>query len=177
MSAQAIPSKDDTPAVVGQDTRYGHRVCFFIRHSSSAKLDVKERDMRKDNPYVGAVGRLLIAAIFLISGLGKITTPAQTQGFIASAGLPFPVLAYLVAVLIEVGGGILLVLGYQSRIIASVMALFTVATAFSFHSNFGDPNAMAHFLKNIAITGGLLQIVAFGAGTFSIDGRVREGRL
>jgi putative oxidoreductase len=132
---------------------------------------VKERDMRKDNPYVGAVGRLLIAAIFLISGLGKITTPAQTQGFIASAGLPFPVVAYLVAVLIEVGGGILLVLGYQSRIVASVMALFTVATAFSFHSNFGDPNAMAHFLKNVAITGGLLQIVAFGAGTFSIDGR------
>ena len=128
--------------------------------------------MLKANPYFGAVGRLLIAALFLISGLGKIAAPALTQGFIASAGLPFPLLAYLVAILIEVGGGILLILGYQSRIVASVMAVFTVAAALSFHRNFADQNAMAHFLKNISITGGLLQIVTLGAGTFSIDGRL-----
>jgi putative oxidoreductase len=89
--------------------------------------------MLKDNPYVGAVGRLLIAALFLISGLGEIATPALTQGFISSAGLPLPLLAYLVAIVIEVGGGILLILGYQSRIVASVMAAFTVAAALSFH--------------------------------------------
>jgi putative oxidoreductase len=133
-------------------------------------------NMPRDNPYVGAVGRLLIAAIFLISGLGKIATPALTQGFIASAGLPLPLLAYLVAILIEVGGGILLVLGFQSRIVASVMAVFTVATALAFHSHFADQNAMAHFLKNIAITGGLLQIVAFGAGAFSLDSRLAKSR-
>ena len=79
--------------------------------------------MLKDNPYVGALGRLLSAALFLISGLGKIATPALTQGYIASAGLPFPRLAYLVAIVIEVVGGILLILGYQSRIVASVMAV------------------------------------------------------
>ncbi len=132
--------------------------------------------MLKDNPYIGAVGRLLIAALFLISGLGKIAMPALTLGFIASAGLPFPVLAYLVAIVIEVGGGMLLILGYQSRIVASVMAVFTVAAALSFHRNFADQNAMVHFLKNISITGGLLQIAALGAGTFSIDSRLAKSR-
>jgi putative oxidoreductase len=132
--------------------------------------------MLKDNPYVGAVGRLLLAALFLISGLGKIAAPALTQGLIASAGLPFPLLAYLVAIVIEVGGGILLILGYQSRVVASVMAVFTVAAALSFHYNFADQNAMAHLLKNISITGGLLQIVALGAGTFSIDNHLAKSR-
>ena len=130
--------------------------------------------MLKDIPSVGALGRFLIAALFLISGLAKIATPALTQGYIASAGLPFPLLAYLVAIVIEIGGGILLILGYQSRIVASVMAVFTVAAALSFHRNFADQNAMVHFLKNISITGGLLQIVALGAGALSIDNRLAK---
>jgi putative oxidoreductase len=128
--------------------------------------------MFKDQPYVGAFGRLLIAALFLISGLGKIAAPALTQAYIASAGLPFPLLAYLVAIVIEVGGGILLILGYRSRIVASVMAAYTVAAALGFHRDFADQNAMAHFLKNISITGGMLQVVAFGAGTLSLDNRL-----
>ena len=133
--------------------------------------------MLNKTPYIGAVGRLLIAALFLISGLGKIAAPAMMQNIIASAGLPFPLLALLVAIIIEVGGGILLILGYQSRIVASVMAVFTVAAALGFHRNFADQNAMAHFLKNISITGGLLQITAFGAGSFSIDSRVAKSDL
>ena len=130
--------------------------------------------MLKDIPSVGALGRFLIAALFLISGLAKIATPALTQGYIASAGLPFPLLAYLVAIVVEIGGGVLLILGYQSRIVASVMAVYTVAAALGFHRDFTDQNAMAHFLKNLSITGGLLQIVALGAGTFSIDGRLAQ---
>ncbi len=130
--------------------------------------------MLKDIPSVGALGRFLIAALFLISGLAKIATPALTQGYIASAGLPFPLLAYFVAIVIEIGGGILLILGYQSRIVASVMAVYTVAAALGFHRDFADQNAMAHFLKNLSITGGLLQIVALGAGTLSIDGRLAQ---
>src|SRR5260370_4925972 len=130
--------------------------------------------MLKVNPYVGAVGRLLIAALFLISGLGKVATPALTQGFIASSSLPFPLLAYLVAIVIEVGDGILLILGYQSRIVARVMAVVTVAAALSFHHNLADPNAMGHFLKNISITGGLLQIVALGAGSFGPESPLRK---
>jgi putative oxidoreductase len=115
-----------------------------------------------------------MAAIFLISGLAKIAAPAMTQGYIASAGLPFPLLAYLVAIVIEIGGGILLILGYRSRVVAGVMAAYTVAAAFGFHRNFADQNAMAHFLKNISITGGLLQVVALGAGSFSLDGRLAQ---
>src|SRR5258708_38594966 len=131
----------------------------------------KDLNMLNKTPYIGAAGRILIAALFLISGLGKIAAPAMTQRFIASADLPFPLLALLVAIVIEVGGGILLILGYQSRIAASVMAVFTVAAALGFHHDFADQNAMAHFLKNISITGGLLQIVALGAGTLRVDSR------
>ena len=122
-------------------------------------------------PYVATLGRLLLAAIFLLSGFGKLTAAAGTIGYIQSAGLPAPTLAYAIAVIVELGGGLLLVAGYQTRIVAGVMAVFTLATAFAFHSNFGDQNQMIHFLKNIAITGGLLQVVAFGAGALSLDAR------
>jgi putative oxidoreductase len=121
--------------------------------------------------YLPAVGRIFIATIFLISGLGKIAAPTMTQGYIASVGLPFPVLAYLIAVVVEVCGGVLLVVGYQTRVAASILAVFSVATALSFHTAFGDQNQMVHFLKNICLAGGLLQVVAFGAGALSIDNR------
>jgi putative oxidoreductase len=118
-----------------------------------------------------AFGRLLIAVIFLVSGLSKIAAPTITQGYIASVGLPAPMLAYLIAIVIEVGGGALLVLGFQTRLVALIMAVFSVATALSFHHDFADQNQMIHFLKNIAMAGGLLQVVAFGAGALSLDGR------
>jgi putative oxidoreductase len=128
--------------------------------------------MNKQYALVATFGRLLLAAIFLVSGLGKVANPQMTQGYIASAGLPFPLLAYLTAVAIELGGGALLVVGLQTRIVGTVMAVFTVAAALAFHHNFADQNQMVHFLKNIAITGGLLQVVAFGAGSVSVDGRL-----
>ena len=80
-------------------------------------------------------------------------------------------LAYLIAIVIEVGGGVLLVLGFQTRLVALIMAVFSVATALGFHHDFADQNQMIHFLKNIAMAGGLLQVVAFGAGALSLDGR------
>lgn len=121
------------------------------------------------NRYLPALGRLLIAAIFLISGLSKITSPEGTQAYIASAGLPAPLLAYIIAVIVEVGGGILLVIGFQTRLAALVLAIFTLAAAFGFHSKLGDMNQFIHFFKNIAMAGGLLQVVAFGAGALSVD--------
>lgn len=119
---------------------------------------------------LAAVGRLLIALIFIASGLGKIAAPGATQGYIAAVGLPLPMLSYLIAVLVELAGGILILIGYQVRITGLVLAAFTLATAVIFHTNFADQNQMIHFLKNVAIAGGLLQVAAFGAGSFSLDG-------
>lgn len=121
--------------------------------------------------YLAAAGRLLLALMFILSGLGKLAAPEATQGYIASVGLPLPMLSYLLAIVVEVGGGILLVIGYQTRIFSLVLAAFTFATALFFHRNFADQNQMIHFLKNISIVGGLLQVAAFGAGSLSIDAR------
>lgn len=120
---------------------------------------------------VAAAGRFLLAALFLLSGLGKIAAPAMTQGYIASAGLPAPLLGYLVAIIVEVGGALLLVFGYQARAVALALAAFTFVAALAFHHDFSDQNQMIHFLKNIAIVGGLLQVAAFGAGSLSLDAR------
>ncbi len=119
--------------------------------------------------YSAAFGRLLIAVIFLLSGVGKIFDPAGTLGYIDSVGLPAPWAAYVVAIAVEVGGGLLLVLGYQTRVVAGALAVFTIVTALAFHSALSDQDQLIHFLKNLAIAGGLLQVVALGAGAFSID--------
>jgi putative oxidoreductase len=120
---------------------------------------------------LAVVGRILIAIIFIISGFGKISAPEATQGYIESVGMPLPLLAYFGAIVVELGGGALLVIGYRVRVVAAIMALFTVIAALFFHHGFADQNQMVHFLKNIAMAGGLLQIVAFGAGAFSLDNR------
>jgi putative oxidoreductase len=117
------------------------------------------------------VGRLLLAAIFVLSGVGKIFAPEPTQGYIAHAGLPFPQLAFLGAVLVEVGGGLLLAVGYKTRLAAIVLAVFSIAAGLIFHNALGDQNQLIHLLKNLAIAGGLLQVVAFGAGALSLDAR------
>ena len=113
-------------------------------------------------------GRVLIAAIFLLSGFSKVTAPAATLGYIQSVGLPFPEAALGVAVLVELVGGSLLILGYRVKVVAAVLAVFSLATAFSFHANLADQNQFIHFFKNVAMAGGLLQIVAFGGGRFSL---------
>ena len=120
---------------------------------------------------VPLVGRILIAAIFLISGFGKITDPAGTIGYIQMVGLPFPAVGYGLAVLTEVAGGIALVLGFQTRAVALILAVFSIATALVFHNALGDMNQFIHFFKNVAMAGGLLQIVAFGGGRLSLDAR------
>ena len=119
--------------------------------------------------YLPLIGRLLIGVPFMMSGASKLAAYGGTITMISAAGLPFPPLAYAVAVAVELGGGLLLVLGYQARLVAAAMAVFALATAVSFHSNFADQNQMIHFLKNVMMAGGLLQIVAFGAGAISIE--------
>ena len=121
--------------------------------------------------YLPVFGRLLIGILFVFSGIGKLSDPAGTIGYIQSAHLPLPQIAYGVALTVELLGGLLLIVGYRTRLVALVVAVFTVGAAIGFHGNFADQNQLIHFLKNIAITGGLLQIVAFGAGAFSLDDR------
>jgi putative oxidoreductase len=124
------------------------------------------------NRYLPFVGRLLIGLPFAMSGLSKLAAYGQTTAMIAAVGLPVPPLAYAMAVAIELGGGLLLIAGFQTRIVATALALFSIATAVSFHNNFADQNQMIHFLKNVMMAGGLLQIVAFGAGAISLDNRL-----
>jgi putative oxidoreductase len=125
--------------------------------------------MTKDS--TALAGRILIAVLFLMSGIGKIFAPAATQGYIAAMGLPLPVVSYFASITVEVVGSLMLIFGFQTRIAASGMALFTLATALIFHRDFADQNQMVHFLKNFAIAGGLLQVASFGAGKFSLDAR------
>jgi putative oxidoreductase len=119
--------------------------------------------------YFPFAGRILIGLPFALSGLGKLAATGPTRQMIAAVGLPFPALALAIAILVELGGGLSLVAGYRTRIVAAALAVFSIAAALSFHTNFADQNQMIHFLKNVMITGGLLQIVAFGAGAFSVD--------
>ena len=128
------------------------------------------------NDYAAAFGRLMIATLFLLGGLGKIAAPAATQAYIASASLPLTIAGYLIAVVVEVGGGLLLAAGYRTTFVATGMAVFTLATALFFHNNFADQNQFIHFFKNIAIAGGLFQVAAFGAGSFSIDALRLKGQ-
>jgi putative oxidoreductase len=115
------------------------------------------------------LGRLLLGAIFLLSGLNKVADPAGTIGYITSAGLPLPQLALLVAIVVEVVGSVLLVLGFGARVVAAALAFFALTSAFSFHFDLTDQNQFIHFMKNLALAGGLLQVVAFGGGRYSID--------
>lgn len=121
--------------------------------------------------YAAAAGRILLAAIFLLSGFSKVADPASALGYIGSVGLPLPTLALGIAILVEIVGGLALILGYRTRLVALALAGFSLATAGFFHSALGDQNQFIHFFKNIAMAGGLLQVAAFGGGTIALDNR------
>ena len=122
------------------------------------------------------IGRILIAVLFIPAGFGKLTGFAGTVGYIGSAGLPLPQLGAALAIVVELGLGLALLVGFKTRIAAAVLAVFTLAASFFFHNYWALPadKAMVQqlmFMKNVAITGGLLAFVAFGAGRFSVDRR------
>jgi putative oxidoreductase len=133
--------------------------------------------MERTIPYLPLLGRVLIGVPFILSGLGKLAAHDFTVGYISSVGLPLAQLGWLIAIVVELGGGALLVVGYRTRLIALVLAVFALETAALFHWNFADQNQMIHFLKNIMLAGGLLQIVYFGAGPLSIDASRQESDL
>lgn len=116
-------------------------------------------------------GRVLLSVIFILAGLSKATGAAGTIAYIESKGLPLPQVAYALTVALELGGGILLLVGFQARLVALAFAGFCIVSALIFHTDFADQTQMTMFLKNLAIAGGMLFVFANGAGGFSIDGR------
>ena len=124
---------------------------------------------------VALVGRVVLAAVFILSGLSKLGAASGVQGYIAGVGLPAPLLGYIIALVVEIGGGVLLLVGYRTKLVAGVLAAFCVIAAVLFHRALGDQNQLIHFMKNFAMAGGLLQIVAFGAGRISLDNRSVAG--
>ena len=131
--------------------------------------------------YFPVVGRFLLALIFVLSGWGKITGFDGTVAYMASKGMPLPQFLLPGAIIVELAGGLALMLGWKARWAALALFLFCIPTALVFHNFWAVPpeqaqNQMIHFLKNLAIMGGLLYVVAFGPGPFSIGGRSRRWR-
>ena len=120
------------------------------------------------------LGRIFLAALFIPAGFGKIAGFTGTAGYIASVGLPLPQVGAAIAIVVELGLGILLLVGFKTRLAALLIALFTLAAALFFHNYWSMPadKVMINqlmFWKNIAIAGGLLAFTAFGPGRFSVD--------
>ena len=133
--------------------------------------------MTPQNDFVALLGRVLLALLFIISGFAKFTAAAGTKAYFAKTGVPAPEIAYVVAVAIELGVGILFLLGVKTRVMAVVLAVFTVATAVLAHMNFADIQQKTQFLKNLAIAGGFLGFAVLGGGAYSVDGQMaRTGR-
>ncbi|VTU29047.1 Inner membrane protein YphA [Variovorax sp. PBL-H6] len=122
------------------------------------------------------IGRVLIALLFVPAGFGKLTGFAGVVGYIGSVGLPVPQLGAAIAIVAELGVGLMFLVGYKTRIAAIVLAVFTIAASIFFHNYWAlsADKAMVNqlmFFKNIAVAGGLLAFAAFGAGRFSLDKR------
>jgi putative oxidoreductase len=132
------------------------------------------------NP-LSLAGRVLLAALFLPAGIGKLTAFAGTVGYISSVGLPLPQAAAALAVTVEIVGGLALIAGYGTRVAAIGLALFTLVASYFFHPYWSlpaDQQMIQHllFFKNLAVVGGLLTLAAWGAGACSVDARVRGAR-
>jgi putative oxidoreductase len=127
------------------------------------------------NPVVPLIGRILIAALFLVAGIGKAMSFAGTAGYMAKVGFPVPEVMTAIAIVIEAGGAILLILGWKTRWVAWALAIFVVIATLAAHRFWDIQDAAqmvsqrTQFLKNLAIIGGLLFVAAFGPGSISVD--------
>jgi len=115
------------------------------------------------------VARILLAQIFLLAGINKITGYAGTQAYMDAMGVPGMLLPLVI--LLEVGAGLAIIVGWKTRWAAIALSVFTLVAAFIFHSDFQDQMQMILFMKNLSITGGLMFVALVGAGSLSIEGR------
>lgn len=125
---------------------------------------------------VALVGRILLAAIFIISGFMKIPGFEGTAGYMASKGLPMPQVLLAITIVIELGGGLMIAAGFKARWAALVFFLWLIPVTFVFHPFWGIDaaqvqNQMNHFLKNVSLMGGMLLLFAYGPGAYSVDKR------
>ena len=135
--------------------------------------------MEKTNAYVLALGRLLLSGLFIWAGYGKLKAPGGVMQYFAKVGVPLPGLMVWVAILIELVGGIALLVGFRTRWVAALLAIWCVVTGLAVHlvTGVSAPDAMVaydnmiHFYKNLAMAGGLLFVFVHGAGQLSIDQR------
>jgi len=126
------------------------------------------------NNIVTLVARILLAHMFLISGIGKLGAGyASTQAYMASAGIPGALLPLVIA--LEIGGGVALIAGFLTRWAALALAAFCIVSALLFHFNFADQGQMINFMKNFTIAGGMLMLYVHGPGAFSVDAKLATG--
>lgn len=121
---------------------------------------------------VELAGRILLVVLYLVSGFGKITAYGATVGYMQAMGVPALALPLVIA--LEILGSLAIIAGWKTRLVAFLMAGFTLLTALIFHHDLGDPTQQLMFFKNLAITGGFLLLVAHGAGRISLDRRDRR---
>lgn len=126
--------------------------------------------------FVPILARMLMAAIFILSGIQKIQDPAGTRAYMTSHGMPLPGLFLIGAIVVELAGGLSILLGFQASFGALLVALYLVPTTIIFHTQWSDPIQQVMLMKNLAIIGGLLLLVYFGPGPYSLDYRLFEPR-
>ncbi len=124
-----------------------------------------------NNPALGdaakLVGRILLALMFVLGGWSKINGYAGTQAYMASAGVPGILLPLVI--IVELIGGLMIVVGYKTRLVALVLCAFTIAASVLFHMNWAQPMQQLLFMKNLSVAGGFLVLFAAGAGAYSLD--------
>ena len=128
-------------------------------------------DFEKYSAYAAFVGRVLFASLFLVFGYKMLAAYPGAVRYMGSLGVPTPSLFVVIAIVVEIGGGLSIVVGYQTRAVAFLLGVYTLVAAFIGHFQFADPNQFQHFMKNIALIGGSLALVACGGGAYSLDAR------
>jgi putative oxidoreductase len=128
-------------------------------------------NLEEHSDIAALIGRVFLSSMFLLFGYGKLTGYAGTVAYMGSLGLPAPSLFTLLAIIVEIGGGLLILVGYQTRLVSLGLAIYVLVSALIGHSHLSDPNQFQHFMKNMAIVGGLLAFVALSGGPYSLDAR------
>ena len=129
--------------------------------------------MSPTKKFAAPIGRLFIALIFVMSGLNKIGSYSNVAGWMESMGVPGALLLLPIVIVFEVLGGLAIIIGWQTRYMALLLSGFCILSALIFHSNFANQNEMMHFMKNLALSGGFLVLVAHGGGNYALDNRAR----